>query len=47
MTVRDDPEPPEDFPIDRETLAYIILKARAYDALVGAGRPNRWVGRCR
>jgi len=34
MTIRDDPEPPEDFPLDRETLAYIILKAQAYDALV-------------
>jgi hypothetical protein len=34
MTIRDDPEPPEDFPIDRETLAFIILKAQAFDALV-------------
>jgi hypothetical protein len=34
MTTRDVPEPPEDFPIDRETLAYIILKAQAFDALV-------------
>ena len=34
MTVRDEPEPPEDFPVDRETLAFIILKAQAFDALV-------------
>ncbi len=40
MTVRDDPEPPEDFPLDRETLAYIILKARAFDALVASDDPT-------
>jgi len=27
-------ETPADFPLDRETLAYLTLKARAYDALV-------------
>ena len=40
MTIREDPEPPEDFPIDRETLAYIILKARAFDALVEPDDPS-------
>ena len=41
MTVRrDDPEPPEDFPIDRETLAYIILRAQAFDALVASDDPT-------
>jgi hypothetical protein len=33
-TIRDLPEPPANFGIDRETLAYIVLKARAFDALV-------------
>lgn len=32
--IRDVPEPPENLGIDRETLAYIVLKAKAYDALV-------------
>jgi hypothetical protein len=36
MPVRDEPEPPADFALDRETLAYIALKAKAFDALVGA-----------
>ena len=40
MTIRDDPEPPEDFPLDRETLAFIILKARAFDALVPSDDPT-------
>ena len=40
MTVRDDPEPPEDFPVDRETLAFIILKAQAFDALVPPDDPT-------
>jgi hypothetical protein len=34
MTTREDPDPPADFDIDRETLAYIVLKAKAFDALV-------------
>jgi hypothetical protein len=40
MTIRDDPEPPEDFPVDRETLAFIILKAQAFDALVPPDDPS-------
>jgi hypothetical protein len=40
MPVRDDPEPPADFPIDRETLAYLALKAKAFDALVGSDDPT-------
>jgi hypothetical protein len=34
MTVRDEPEPPADFALDRDTLAFIALKAKAFDALV-------------
>lgn len=30
---RDDPEPPSSFTLDRETLAYIVLKAKAFDML--------------
>jgi len=41
MAVRDEfPEPPADFGIDRETLAYIILKARAYDELTAPDDPD-------
>lgn len=40
MTIRDEPEPPEDFPVDRETLAFIILKAQAFDALVAPDDPS-------
>jgi len=40
MITRADPEPPEDFPLDRETLAFIILKAQAFDALVPADDPS-------
>lgn len=40
MTIRDIPEPPEDFPIDTETLAFIILKAQAFDALVASDDPS-------
>lgn len=40
MTIRETPEPPEDFPIDRETLAFIVLKARAFDALVASDDPT-------
>jgi hypothetical protein len=36
MPKRDEPEPPADFALDRETLAYVALKAKAFDALVGA-----------
>ncbi len=39
MVTRDIPEPPEDFPLDRETLAFIVLKARAFDALVAPDDP--------
>lgn len=40
MSVRDIPEPPADFAIDRETLAFIVLKARAFDALVAPDDPS-------
>lgn len=40
MPVRDIPEPPEDLGIDRETLAYVVLKARAYDVLVPPDNPD-------
>jgi hypothetical protein len=40
MVTRDIPEPPADFPIDRETLSYIVLKARAYDGLVASSDPT-------
>jgi hypothetical protein len=40
MKTRDEPEPPEDFPIDSETLAFIILKAQAFDALVPSDDPS-------
>jgi hypothetical protein len=41
MAIRHDvPEPPPDFAIDRETLAYIVLKAKAFDALVASHDPT-------
>lgn len=40
MPIRDEPEPPVDFAVDRETLAYIALKAKAYDALVSPDDPT-------
>lgn len=40
MPIRDEPEPPADFGIDRETLAYLALKAKAFDALVGSDDPS-------
>ncbi len=40
MTQRTDPEPPADFAIDRETLAYIALKAKAFDGLVASDDPS-------
>lgn len=40
MPTRDVPEPPADFAIDRETLAYIVLKAKAFDALLEADDPG-------
>jgi hypothetical protein len=40
MPVRDIPEPPDDLGIDRETLAYVVLKARAYDVLVPPDDPD-------
>jgi len=40
MQTREDPEPPADFAIDRDSLAYIVLKARAFDALVASDDPT-------
>jgi hypothetical protein len=41
MTIRHDiPEPPADFAIDRETLAYIVLKAKAFDGLIASDDPT-------
>jgi len=40
MTTHDFPEPPDDFDLDRETLAFIVLKARAFDALVPSYDPS-------
>lgn len=39
-SVRVSPEPPADFAIDRETLAYIVLKAKAFDGLVASDDPT-------
>lgn len=40
MPTREILEPPADFAIDRETLAYIVLKARAFDALLPSDDPS-------
>lgn len=40
MVVRVSPEPPADFAVDRETLAYIVLKAKAFDGLVASDDPS-------
>lgn len=40
MTMREQREPPADFPVDRETLAYLVVKARAYDGLVAPDDPS-------
>lgn len=40
MATHDIPEPPADFAIDRETLAYIALKAKAFDGLVASDDPS-------
>ena len=40
MATRDLPEPPSDFALDRETLAYIALKAKAFDAVVASYDPT-------
>jgi hypothetical protein len=40
VSVRDVPEPPANFALDRETLAYIALKAKAFDALVAPDDPS-------
>lgn len=40
IAVHEFPEPPADFGIDRETLAYVILKARAFDGLVASDDPS-------
>lgn len=40
MPIRDEPEPPADFAIDSERLAYLALKAKAFDALVGSDDPT-------
>jgi hypothetical protein len=39
-TTRELPEPPADFALDRETLAYIALKAKAFDGLVASDDPS-------
>jgi hypothetical protein len=39
MPVRDEPEP-ADIGVDTRTLAYIVLKAKAYDVLVEADDPS-------
>ncbi len=36
MTIHDDPEPPQDFLVDRDTLAFIVLKAKAFDELTAS-----------
>ncbi|MBC7770567.1 MAG: DUF3775 domain-containing protein [Phycisphaerales bacterium] len=38
--IREILEPPEDFALGRETLAYIVLKARAFDALIPSDDPT-------
>lgn len=40
MATHDLPEPPADFAVDRETLAYIVLKAKAFDGLVASDDPS-------
>lgn len=40
MLIRDEPETPESFSLDRETLAYIVLKARAFDVLLPPDDPS-------
>ncbi len=40
MASREIPEPPADFAIDREMLAYIALKAKAFDGLVASDDPS-------
>lgn len=40
MTTREIVEPPANLEVDRETLAFIVLKARAYDVLVASDNPN-------
>lgn len=41
MAIRDEfPEAPSNLGIDRETLAYIVLKARAYDELTPSDDPD-------
>lgn len=40
MATHDIPEPPADFAIDRETLAYIALKAKAFDGLITSDDPS-------
>lgn len=40
MQTRDLPNPPADFELDRKTLAYIVLKAKAFDGLVASDDPS-------
>jgi hypothetical protein len=40
MATREIPEPPADFALDRETLVYIALKAKAFDGLVASDDPS-------
>lgn len=47
MTIRRDERAPIDIGISSDTLAYIVLNARAYDALVSEsdpidGHPDAW-----
>lgn len=40
MATHEIPEQPSDFAIDRETLAYIALKAKAFDGLIASDDPS-------
>lgn len=40
MPTREIFEPPSDFALDRETLAFVVLKARQFDALVASDDPT-------
>lgn len=40
MATREFIEPPSNLGVDRETLAFVVLKARAYDVLVPSDNPD-------
>ncbi len=40
VQIRDEPETPVEIGIDRDTLAFIVLKARAFDAMVAPDDPS-------